>query len=76
MPFLVPVCPVLEIRNGNVDTSACVAPTYCQVGTTLHYACESGFIGTNTTTTCTDNHSWDITPACKEEGNVNVLSNR
>ena len=54
---LVPVCPVNEIKNGKVDTEICISPTQCEIGATLNYTCDNGFIGTNTTTSCFDNHN-------------------
>jgi len=69
----VPLCPIVEIKNGKVDRDTCFSPTHCESGATLHYSCNIGFVGSNTTTTCLDNHVWDRTPTCVEEGKVDYL---
>ena len=62
------VCQVVEVQNSDVDSNDCVAPTHCQVGTTLQYVCKDGFIGSNSFTKCLANHSWDLVPTCVKEG--------
>lgn len=49
--------PVNKIKNRKVDTGICIAPTHCEIGVTLKYTCDNGFIGTNTTTSCFNNQN-------------------
>jgi len=73
---LVPVCPVVELRNGNVDTSYCVAPTHCEIGVTVNYTCDNGFFGTNTTTSCVGNYypSDNVSVICDTGVNTDSLN--
>jgi len=69
----VPVCPVLELTRGTSNASNCFNPNQCQVGTTLHYTCDDGFVISLPTTECLTNHTWSNTPNCTKGMQFQIL---
>jgi len=62
----VPVCPVPQITKDQSNSSNCITSDRCQVGTTLQYSCESGFVLLSPTTKCLEDHTWSNSPTCGE----------